>query len=106
PRRLTNEHVFRPNSTARAEAESGDEYLPWRKHSGRMQGMRHKLSDQIRVAIDSSELSRYAICKAIGLNQGTLSRFMRGGGLSLDTIDRLGELLNLNVTVGPKRKGK
>ena len=29
-----------------------------------------RFSDQIRAAVDASGLSRYAICKAIGLNRG------------------------------------
>jgi len=68
--------------------------------------MRRKLSDQVRDAVENSGMSRYAICKAIGLNQGTLSRFMRGRGLSLDTLDQMAELLGLEVTVKrTKRRG-
>jgi transcriptional regulator with XRE-family HTH domain len=69
--------------------------------------MGHKrLSDQIREAIDASGLSRYAICKAIGLNQGAMSRFMSGkSGLSLDSLDRIGELLDLRVESGHMAKG-
>jgi transcriptional regulator with XRE-family HTH domain len=67
--------------------------------------MRHKFSDQVRAAIDASGMSRYAISKAIGLNQSVLSRFMRGGGLSLDTLDKLADLLGLAVVVkGSKRR--
>jgi hypothetical protein len=62
-----------------------------------------RLSDQIREAIDTSGHSRYAICKAIGLNQGAMSRFMSGkGGLSLDSLDRIGELIGLEVVSRPK----
>jgi transcriptional regulator with XRE-family HTH domain len=65
-------------------------------------------SDQIREAIDASGMSRYAICKAIGITQGVMSRFMHGrGGLSLETIDKLAELLGLTVVRrrGRKREG-
>jgi ribosome-binding protein aMBF1 (putative translation factor) len=59
---------------------------------------RTKLSDQIRHAIDHSGMSRYAIAKAIGLDQATLSRFMAGkGGLALETMDKLAELLGLRL---------
>ncbi len=57
-----------------------------------------RFSDQIRRAVDASGMSRYAICKAIGFNQGAMSRFMSGkGGLSLEMLDRLAELLGLRV---------
>lgn len=57
-----------------------------------------KLTDQLRKAIDASGISRYRICKTIGLAEATMSRFMLGkGGLSLDVVDRLGELLQLDL---------
>ena len=69
-----------------------------------------KMSDQIRKAIDASGMSRYAICKAIGLSQSTMSRFMQGhGGLSVEMLDRIGELLALKIVTEEKaheRKGK
>ena len=67
-----------------------------------------KLSDQLRAAIDASGRSRYAVCKAIGLDQSVMSRFMAGtSGLAVETIDRLGELLALElVTKNKPAKGK
>jgi plasmid maintenance system antidote protein VapI len=63
-----------------------------------------KLSDEIRVAVDSSGMSRYAIAKALGVAESTISRFMSGkGGLSMEHIDRLAALLGLHIVV---RKGK
>ena len=68
-----------------------------------------KLTDELRAAIDSSGMSRYAVAKAIGLDQSTLSRFMsRKAGLALDTVDKLGELLELHLVTAKKpakRKG-
>jgi transcriptional regulator with XRE-family HTH domain len=65
---------------------------------------RERFSDQIRAAVDGSGMSRYAICKAIGMTQGSMSRFMNGkGGLSLDAIDKLAELLRLDVVRRPRR---
>lgn len=69
-----------------------------------------RFSDELRRAIDGSGMSRYAICKAIGLSQATMSRFMSGrGGLSVDVLDRLADCLQLSVvSMEPeslKRKG-
>ena len=64
-----------------------------------------RFSDQIRRVMDASGMSRYAICKAIGLPQSAMSRFMTGkGGLSMDTLDKLAELLGFSVATRPKRK--
>jgi ribosome-binding protein aMBF1 (putative translation factor) len=69
-----------------------------------------KLSDQIRRAIDASGMSRYAIAKAINLDQSVLSRFMAGtSGLSVQTLDQLGALLKLKIVAegrATKSKGR
>ena len=63
-----------------------------------------KLSDEIRDAVNASGMSRYAIAKARGVAESTMSRFMSGkGGLSMEYIDRLAALLGLHIVV---RKGK
>ena len=55
-------------------------------------------SDQLRRAIDESGMSRYAICKLIKIHQSTMSKFMHGkGGMSMDALDRLAELLGLRI---------
>jgi transcriptional regulator with XRE-family HTH domain len=69
---------------------------------------RLKFSDELRRAVDASGLSRYRICKKLGVSESLLSRFMSDkGGLSLDTLDALAGLLDLHVSVGewPKKKG-
>lgn len=71
---------------------------------------RVKLSDQIRRAVDASGMSRYRICKELGIAESTLSRFMAGkGGLSMENLDALADLLGLDITTGkgtPKAKTK
>jgi len=65
-----------------------------------------RFSDQIREAVASSGMSRYAICKAIGLNQGAMSRFMTGkSGMSMAALDRLAELLGLRVVARRRKDG-
>ncbi len=68
--------------------------------------MRHaKLSDEIREAVKASGMSRYAIAKALGIAESTMSRFMSGkGGLSMEYIDLLGELLGLHIVVKQTKK--
>ncbi len=71
---------------------------------------RKLISEQLRASINASGLSRYRICKAIGLPQSTMSHFMAGHcGLSLATVDRLGKFLGLRVIVDgtvAKREGR
>jgi predicted transcriptional regulator len=69
------------------------------------------ISEQLRRAIIASGMSRYAICKAIDLPQAAMSHFMnRQKGLRLESVDRIGKLLDLRIVAGPtkasKRKGK
>ena len=56
------------------------------------------LSGQIRLAIANSGLSHYRIAKEIGVSQATMSKFTSGkNGISLELLDRLGNLLGLNI---------
>ena len=66
---------------------------------------RVKLSEQIRGAVGASGLSRYRIAKTLGIAESTLSRFMSGkGGLSMEYLDALADLLKLNITTAPRRR--
>jgi predicted XRE-type DNA-binding protein len=61
---------------------------------------RMKLSDQIRQAIDTSELSRYRIAKETGISHAMMSRFMSGErGFSMDSLDVLADYLGMNITI-------
>jgi plasmid maintenance system antidote protein VapI len=68
--------------------------------------MAHKrLSEEIRDAVNTSGMSRYAICKTLGIAEATMSRFMNAkGGLSMEFIDRLAELLGMHIVVRPTKK--
>jgi transcriptional regulator with XRE-family HTH domain len=62
------------------------------------------VTDQLRQAIERSEHSRYAICKALDIDQGQLSRFMHGEcGLSLDVLDRLCGFLKLELRTAERK---
>lgn len=56
------------------------------------------ISEQVRKAIEKSGLSHYEVCKRAGVDQAAMSRFMAGKrGLSLSTVDRLAEALDLEL---------
>jgi len=66
---------------------------------------RTKLSDQVRQAVDASGLTRYRICKELGIAESTMSRFMSGqGGLSMEVLDKLADLLGLGIKTARRRK--
>jgi transcriptional regulator with XRE-family HTH domain len=59
----------------------------------------------MRKAIAASGKTRYAIHKATGIDQGQLSKLMKGqAGLSLDTLEKLADFLGLEILIRPKRK--
>lgn len=58
-----------------------------------------KLSDQIRFAIRLSGATPYGVAMAAGINPGSLTRFLRGGGLSITALDRLCEHLEFVGTL-------
>jgi transcriptional regulator with XRE-family HTH domain len=69
---------------------------------------RIKLSEQMRRAIEASGLTRYRIWKLTGIDQSTLSKFAnRKIDLSMESLDKLADLLDLNITAGTApAKGK
>jgi hypothetical protein len=66
-----------------------------------------KLSDQIRLAVETCGETRYSISKETGISQSTLTRFMSGErGLPMDTLDILAEYLDLRIATGKRRRRK
>ncbi|MCH8151485.1 MAG: helix-turn-helix transcriptional regulator [Planctomycetes bacterium] len=66
---------------------------------------RVKLSEQIRRAVKASGLSQYRISKELGVSESTISRFVSGkGGLSMEYLDALADLLGLNIAATRKRR--
>jgi hypothetical protein len=62
-------------------------------------------SGQLRLAITTCGRSRYKISEQTGISQATLCRFMQGiGGFSLPNLDRLIDMLDLELR--PRRNRK
>lgn len=59
-------------------------------------------SEQLRRAIRESGRTRYSISCETGVDQSTLSRFMKGGALSLSVVDKLMTALSLEIR--PKKQ--
>ncbi len=58
--------------------------------------------DDIRKAIEASEMSRYRMSKETGISESQLSLFMsRERGLSVDKLELLAACMGLEVTVRP-----
>ena len=71
------------------------------------------LTEQLRQAVLTCGETRYAISKATGVSQVTLSRFVHGErGLSMEAMDALGQYLGLELVARrrlakrPAKKGK
>ncbi len=61
----------------------------------------------LRRAILESDMTRYAISKQSGVDQAALSRFVTGGSLKLESVDKLVDCLGLQVRPASKRtRGK
>lgn len=63
------------------------------------------ISEQIREAIQKSGQTRYSIAKATGVGEPTLSRFCnKKMGLTLQTVDILGQYLGFEIIVTRKEQ--
>lgn len=68
-----------------------------------------KLSDQLRQAIDDSGMTRYALAKLAAIDESALAKFYNARRtLSMPAMDRLGEVLQLEIIIRrkPIKKGK
>lgn len=73
---------------------------------------RRPVSGPLRKAVKESGVTRYQLSQQVGVAESVLSRFVTGKqGITLDTADRLADVLGLEVvagvsTVQPKQKEK
>ena len=64
-----------------------------------------KLVDAMRRAVETSGKTRYRIAKESGVSAGQLSRLVSGErGMTVDTIERLAEYLELEIRIAAKNK--
>lgn len=68
--------------------------------------MRPTITEALRRAVADSDESLYSICKATGLNEDALSRFMRGQtSMRLDLADKLAGYFEIECR-RTRRKGR
>ena len=68
--------------------------------------MGQPFSTLLREAIERSGLTRYEISKRSGVDQAALSRFVAGGSLKLESVDKLIDCLGMHIKPASKPKGK
>jgi DNA-binding phage protein len=65
------------------------------------------ITERIQEAIRSGGMSRYAISRATGIDQGLLCRFLKGqSSLSFETADKVLDALGLEILIRPRRTRK
>lgn len=62
---------------------------------------KQQILERLREEMTRSALSRYQIGKRSGVNEAALSRFMKGGSLTVETIERLAPVLGLELVLQP-----
>lgn len=67
---------------------------------------RQRLLAQFRAAINASPLTPYEIAKQSGVDRAALSRFLGGGALSVESLERLAPVLGLHIIVKEKPRKK
>lgn len=64
-----------------------------------------KLTNTIRAAVKASDQTPYAIAKGANVARSQLSRLLSGeSGMTVDTLERLADYLELRITIEPKGK--
>jgi transcriptional regulator with XRE-family HTH domain len=70
-----------------------------------MPSKRKKVSERIREAIETGNVTRYRVAQETGIEESALSRFMsRERGLSMEALDDLAEFFNLELVQRGNRK--
>jgi hypothetical protein len=53
--------------------------------------------DKLRAAVEASELTGYRIAQLAGIQQSQLARIMAGQGCGLETAERIGRVVGLDL---------
>jgi len=53
------------------------------------------VADQLRAHVAKSDRSLYQLAKEAGIHRSALTRFMRGGTLTIESIERLAPVVGL-----------
>ncbi len=73
--------------------------------NNRLMGQGSTVTEALKQAVCESGESLYAICKATGLNEDSLSRFMRGRqSLRLDLADKLAAYFNIECRQARRKR--
>jgi transcriptional regulator with XRE-family HTH domain len=65
------------------------------------------IGEQLKQAIQEGPLSQAALARGTGLSEGQISRFLKGErGLSLESIDKLLDVLELEIVIRPRCKAR
>ncbi len=65
------------------------------------------IGEQLKRAIREGKFSQAELARESGLSEAQISRFLKGErGLSLDSIDKMMDVLGLEILIRPRRKRK
>ncbi|MGP0064162.1 MAG: helix-turn-helix domain-containing protein [Isosphaeraceae bacterium] len=65
------------------------------------------IGERLRQSIQEGSLSQAELARGTGLSEGQISRFLSGErGLSLESIDKLLDVLELEIVIRPRRKAR
>ena len=74
------------------------------KKKAKNNSVKLRFSEQLKAAIEASELTQYRIAKKSGIARSSLSQFMTGKrSMSLANIDAIIEVLDLELISQPGR---
>lgn len=92
-----------PASLSRPQTRFDNLSKPSQTSTMTAKAKRVKLSDQVRQAIQDCGETHSQICRATGLDNATLCRFMSGErGLSTTALDTIAEYLELSIVSSRK----